>query len=108
MLSIVLDEGREWWVQSRIFSRLVDAAVADGAPAEEMNYWREVTCGHGGIDIHLLEPDKAEWLRNVLLTTARREVARLGNPDPMTVEGGYVLGLRRLLGLYSEAESGQS
>jgi hypothetical protein len=96
MLAIQIDDHHLWWVQGRLFDRLIDATLADGAP-EEMNTWRNRADANGGLDLTLLEPEKAEWLRSVLTTTAQREIARLGEPDPSTPDGGYVIALRRLL-----------
>jgi hypothetical protein len=79
------------------FDRLIDAAIADGAPAEEMNTFRDRANANGGLTLAVLAAEKAGWLRDTLLTTAQREIARLGEPDPTFFEGGYVSALRRLL-----------
>jgi hypothetical protein len=96
MLAISLAEDHLWWVQGGLFERLVDAALADGAPAE-LDTWRNVACANGGLDLTRMRPEQAQWLRTVLRTAAQREIARLGEPDPSTRDGGYVVALRRLL-----------
>jgi hypothetical protein len=99
MLSISFDADREWWVSGAIFERLFDSALKAGELPQELAEWRHIADANGGLDLSLIEQPAAGALSGGLRRAAQHELARFGDADPATPDGGYASALRRLLDL---------
>jgi hypothetical protein len=94
MLSIRLDDEREWWVSSAVFDRLFESALTHGDVAPELADWQMIAHANGGCSLI-----DAEEVTQGLFAAARREIALVADADLASADGTYKVSLGKLLAL---------
>ncbi|GIH09369.1 hypothetical protein Rhe02_74360 [Rhizocola hellebori] len=97
MLSITFDTQAEWWVPSKTFRRLFQAALDAGDVPANLEEWMHIADANGGLDLSIVEPAVSGALVSGLRKAATRDVARYGDDPVTTDDGDYALALRKFL-----------